>query len=365
MPASQFIDFLGKQVAAALTPAGASGRLWRFRLRFRHVQLSAIAVSAAATLVVPHHAAAAAAHVASSLLEVAPLLVPGILLSAWVTASGASGRVARFADAGGLAGIALAAAVGAATPVCGITTLPLTAGLLAAGVPLAPVMAFWLSSPVTDPAMLGLTAATLGMEFAVGKTLAAFGLGLFGGIATASLAPRRWTASPLRRTDIPSVMPEGSEPCGGSAGLFRLTVWRDPRSRSLFMAEARYMTRLVLLCLVPAFAAEYGLGLVLTPESLAGLFGSESSGAIPLAVLIGAPAYIDGYAALPLVRSMMEHGLAPGAAMAFLVSGSVVSIWGALAIFPVLRVRPFLLYLILAVIGSMASGWLYGWAVGP
>ena len=52
--------------------------------------------------------------------------------------------------------------------------------------------------------------------------------------------------------------------------------------------------------------------------------------------------------------------MAPGAAMAFLVSGSVVSIWGALAIFPVLRVRPFLLYLFLAVVGSLLSGWIYG-----
>jgi len=48
-----------------------------------------------------------------------------------------------------------------------------------------------------------------------------------------------------------------------------------------------------------------------------------------------------------------------GAAMAFLVSGSVVSIWGAIAIFPVLRARPFLLYLLLAIAGSLATGWLY------
>jgi uncharacterized membrane protein YraQ (UPF0718 family) len=48
--------------------------------------------------------------------------------------------------------------------------------------------------------------------------------------------------------------------------------------------------------------------------------------------------------------------MSPGAAMAFLVSGSVVSIWGAIAIFPVLKMRPFLLYLLLAVIGSLAVG---------
>ena len=63
--------------------------------------------------------------------------------------------------------------------------------------------------------------------------------------------------------------------------------------------------------------------------------------------------------ALPLVRGLIDHGMSAGAAMAFLVSGSVVSIWGALAIMPVLRLPPFLLYLALALIGSAATGWIY------
>ena len=81
---------------------------------------------------------------------------------------------------------------------------------------------------------------------------------------------------------------------------------------------------------------------------------------MPLAVLAGSPAYLDGYAALPLTRGLIEHGMSPGAAMAFLVSGSVVSIWGAIAIFPVLKPKPFLLYLLLAALGSMAVGWAWG-----
>ena len=80
-------------------------------------------------------------------------------------------------------------------------------------------------------------------------------------------------------------------------------------------------------------------------------------------MLIGSPAYLDGYAALPLTRGLIDHGMSPGAAMAFLVSSSVVSIWGAIAIFPVLRIKPFLFYLALAAIGSLLVGWSYDWIV--
>ena len=60
---------------------------------------------------------------------------------------------------------------------------------------------------------------------------------------------------------------------------------------------------------------------------------------------------------------MMAAGMSPGAAMGFLVSGGVVSIWGAMAIFPVLRLKPFLLYLSLAVSGSLVAAYVFEWVV--
>jgi len=38
---------------------------------------------------------------------------------------------------------------------------------------------------------------------------------------------------------------------------------------------------------------------------------------------------------------------------------NVVSVWGAIAIFPVLKLKPFLFYLLLAALGSLAVGWGY------
>lgn len=89
--------------------------------------------------------------------------------------------------------------------------------------------------------------------------------------------------------------------------------------------------------MVPAFAAEYALNAALTPDSLAAYLGEDQWWSIPAAVVVGAPAYIDGYAALPLARALIDKGMSEGAAMAFLISGGVVCIWGAMAISPVLK----------------------------
>jgi uncharacterized membrane protein YraQ (UPF0718 family) len=327
----------------------------------RLVYLLLFAALGAAILIAPAQALATASFVGKGLVNVTPILIPGILLAAWIAASGASDRVADVIQGQSTLTVFLAASVGALIPVCGITVLPLMAGLLAAGVPLAPVMAFWLASPVTGPPMFAATAATLGWEFAVGKMLAAIGLGIFGGLTTSALRNSGWTRDPLRRNRITGSL---GQPCGGENASFRAAIWTEPARRARFFREAWSVTRLILIVLIPAFAAEYALNAALSPDALSAYVGSESAFAVPLAVLVGAPAYIDGYAALPLTRALMEAGMAPDAAMAFLVSGGVVSVWGAMAIAPVLRSRPFVLYLILASVGSMLSGWAFGAWIG-
>ncbi len=300
--------------------------------------------------------------VGRSLVIIAPLVIPGILLAAWIIASGADGRIALAFEGRMGRAIVAASAIGAITPVCGVTVLPLMAGLLAGGVPLAPVMAFWLASPVTDPAMLATTAATLGISFALGKTIAAFLLGLLGGAGTILFAKSPWVADPLRRNALVGRVVAAR--CGAPTS-FCGAVWRVPARRVVFFRQVRATTRLILICLIPAFAAEHMLNALLHPEALSTYVGRDTPWAIPLSVFVGAPAYVDGYAALPLTRALMDHGMSPGAAMAFLVSGGVVSIWGAMAIFPVLRLQPFLLYLALALTGSLLAGYGFEAAMSP
>ena len=297
--------------------------------------------------------------VVSGLIHVTPIVIPGILLAAWIVASGAGDRVAAVFRGRTAQSVVAATVTGALLPVCGITVLPLMAGLLAAGVPLAPVMAFWLASPITGPALLSVTLATLGWQFALGKTAAAIFLGLLGGAVTGLLSQRAWALAPLRNNRFVGDL-SGCSSCGAADTGFEPRFWREPERRRRFVRQVMSISRLMLVVLTPAFAAEFLLNAWLQPGALAEWVGPDNPMAIPFAVVVGGPAYIDGYAALPLTRALLDHGMSPGAAMAFLVSGGVVSIWGAMAIFPVLRLKPFLLYLALAAVGSAAAGWLFG-----
>ena len=86
----------------------------------------------------------------------------------------------------------------------------------------------------------------------------------------------------------------------------------------------------MVLFLGAAFVAEYFLKLYLHENALASYVGRDSAFTVPVAAIVGAPLYLDGYAALPLVRGLIEHGMAEGAAMAFLIAGGITSAWTAL-----------------------------------
>ncbi|NNF80365.1 MAG: permease, partial [Rhizobiales bacterium] len=276
-----------------------------------------VAIVVVGTAIVrPETALAAATFAARNLAYVAPMIIIGIVLTAGITASGSMALISAAFTGRKVRMLTVASLIGALTPMCGVTVLPLVAGLLAGGVPLAPIMAFWLSSPVTDPGMLAITAGTLGLTFAIGKTTAAFGAGLFGGLCVLVLTRRGGLKNPARTGVAQKLSATACGPCVSERLCW--IFWREPERRTAFVKIALTSARLMVIWLSGAFVAEYFLQGFLSAGVLAAYVGDGNMFAVPLAALVGAPIYLDGYAALPLVRALMDGGMGAGPAMAFL-----------------------------------------------
>jgi uncharacterized membrane protein YraQ (UPF0718 family) len=219
-------------------------------------------------------------------------------------------------------------------------------------------MAFWLASPVMDPEMFVLTAAALGLELAVAKTLAAVGIGLLGGLATWAVQRRGGFAEPLRAV---------VSTCGGGAVRapkpVRWAFWHEHPRRAAFADEALRNGRFLLKWLSLAFLLESLMLRYLPAEAVGGWLGDQAW-AIPTAALIGVPAYLHGYAAIPTTGALIALGMTPGAALAFMVAGAVTSIPAAIAVFALVKRPVFLWYLALAFVGSTAVGLAYQGGLG-
>src|SRR3990167_1588513 len=293
---------------------------------------------------------------AQSLWGIAPWLALSVLLAAYAKASHLDSLIALSFSGHPARSVLIASLVGALSPFCSCGVIPVISGLLGAGVPLPAVMAFWMSSPLMDPEMFILTAATLGLEFAAVKTIAAIGMGLLSGAVAHALVRRGLLTQALRNP--------------GSAETHQATqrtaiqwnVISTPTTRTEFTSVATSNGWFLIRWMTIAFLLESLIVAYLAPETVVGYLGSGPA-AIPLAVLIGIPAYLNGYAALPLVSGLIHLGMSPGVALAFLIEGGVTSIPAATAVWALVKPRVFALYLALGVIGAALAGYGYSAAV--
>ena len=144
--------------------------------------------------------------------------------------------------------------MGALSPFCSCGVVPVIAALLVSGVPLAPVMAFWLASPLMDPSQFFLTAGVLGFQFAVAKTVVAISVGLLGGFGVLTLQRAGALNGPALREGV------GNGGCAGSKIRNPKAVvwpfWQKPARRDAFRGTAVLNALFLGKWLVLAFVLE-------------------------------------------------------------------------------------------------------------
>lgn len=293
---------------------------------------------------------------ANAVLGTAPFIAFAVLAVAYLKASGAENLLARAFEGNPARMIVMAALLGGLSPFCSCEVIPFIAALLAVGAPLGAVMAFWLASPLMDPAMFAITSGTLGWEFALAKTLAAIGLGMFGGFGVMIASNTRLFTDPLR--ERPAI--------GGCCGVQKpfsgqpvWKFWQEAPRRKLFNETAVENALFLLKWLTLAYLIEALMLRYMPADMIASVLGGDGVGPILLGALVGAPAYLNGYAAVPLVDALLAQGMTQGAAMSFVIAGGVSSIPAAIAVWALVKPRVFAAYLGFAMVGAVIAGTLW------
>ena len=276
----------------------------------------------------------------------------------------------------------LGAGLGAITPFCSCSTVPITAGLLQGGVPFGPTMAFLFSSPVLNPVIIALLLSLLGYQVTVVYVVVTF----FGSMITAAVLSRigmerqvkplvnfqvasccaeetRPNPAPLKTqpaaaaccssesaepfplitlptfeesnccsggagTPAPkpaqssccSVSFEESKGAAGSAGI----SFKEKMKKASSSAVATFKGVFWYLLLGAAIGAFiYGF----FPQDLVvRLAGPGNPWSIPIAAAIGVPMYIRAETVIPISAALVGKGMGVGTVLALIIGGAGASI---------------------------------------
>ncbi len=268
-----------------------------------------------------------------------------------------------------------AVALGALTPFCSCGTTAIVLGGLASAVPWAPIVAFMASSPLTSPEEYVLSVGLFGPAFATTFFVAAIAVGLLGG-AAAWWLERRGLLTGQVRMAAPVSAPGGcGDTCGGDApaaepvgaGGVRLLTITDttavtvtqPTKLALLGGALLANTRRLAFYFLAFATLGYLVIRILPTGLLTDWLGSGNPvWSVPLAAVLGIPVYHNTDASLPLVAGLMQGGMAPGAALAFLITGAGTSVGAISGMLVIARWRIVALVVGTLVVTGIATGWL-------
>jgi len=347
-----------------------------------------------------------------SFLHLLPYMLITIPIAVAVNMSGASKYVGRAMKAKPITAIFLAMIVGAFSPLCSCSVIPVVWSLLVGGVPLAPVMVFWLASPSMDPEIFFLSASMIGWNLAVWRLVATMFLSLGAGFIIHFMVTRKWlgedimreqplhsdlslsgifkapvnltknlfrrmfpTPEPLLSISMPASdcgcsVDEPADDAGsvqsleelGSAESYNTIKIGSNNFGSRLLTESGKATWMISKFMLLALFLETLIKLYVPSEWIISVLGVENNFAILNAAVLGIPVYTNSLAALGMVGGLLTQGMSPAAALAFLIAGPTTTIPAMAAVWSLVKNRIFALYVGFTLVGALLFAWLFNFA---
>lgn len=283
----------------------------------------------------------------------------------------------------------LGAGLGAITPFCSCSTVPIMTGLLRGGVPFGPVMAFLFASPVLNPVIIGLFLMLLGLKVTavyvvvtfVGAVLTAAVLSRLGleadvkplasfqggvccgakpaGDSVATYAPAIAGGGCCGSAETADVMEPSSSACScsanieaaeGAGGPFKIRMRRALTSAvDTFKGVFWY---LMLGAGIGAFI--YGF---FPQDIVVRLAGPGNPWSIPIAAALGVPMYIRAETVIPIGAALIGKGMGVGTVLALVVGGAGASIPEIIILASIFKRRLMFAFVLTVFVVAVAAGY--------
>lgn len=304
----------------------------------------------------------------------------------------------------------LGAGLGAATPFCSCSTVPITAGLLKGGVPFGPTMAFLFSSPVLNPIIIALLLSLFGLKVTAVYVAVTF----LGSMAIAAILSKMG----MEREVKPLVNFQTTPCCGESTKAQPVLVSIQTPAAACCSSQvapslmAFPMAQATGVCCSPGGAAASPqsscceVDFDSTPDSLPfkekmkraslsawdtfkGVFwylllgagigafiygffpqdivvkvaGPGNPFSIPVAAAIGVPMYIRAETIIPISAALVGKGMGLGTVLALIIGGAGASIPELIILSSMFKKKLVLAFALNVFLVAIVAGFLVEWLV--
>ena len=237
-------------------------------------------------------------------------------------------------------GNVLAATLGAITPFCSCSSIPLFVGMMQARIPLGVALSFLITSPLVNEIAIALFWVAYGWKVTVIYILTGILLGITGGLLLEKLKMEKYIAEWLKNLEVNNK-----------------SEVKDRRSLLARWPEIHKESVETLKKLVPYIFVGIAVGSFIhgyVPQSFL-----EVKLRVPIAVIMGIPLYIDAVGVLPVVETLVDKGVPLGTAIAFMMGSIGLSLPEALLLKKVMQKKLIITFFSVIGLGMIISGYVF------
>ena len=238
----------------------------------------------------------------------------------------------------------LAALLGIVTPFCSCSAVPLFIGFIEAGVPLGVTFSFLVSSPMVNEVALIMLWGMFGWKIALLYIASGLVVAILSGAVIGRLKLEKWVEEYVYKI-------RGSETAIETLSFKERLVYAWG-----YVGEIVGKVWLYVLAGIAIGGFMHGYA---PADFLVKVAGPGVWYAVPLAVIIGVPLYSNAASVIPIVKVLMEKGMAMGTALSFMMAVTALSLPEAIILRKVLKPKLLATYFSVVAVGIMLTGYLF------
>jgi len=243
-------------------------------------------------------------------------------------------------------GNVLAALLGIVTPFCSCSAVPLFIGFIETGVPLGVTFSFLVSSPMVNEVALIMLWGLFGWKVAILYITSGVIIAIISGIIIGRLKMEPYVEAYVYQIQ----MGQGEIP----------TLSRSERLNYAKEYVLEILERVWLYVLIGIAIGGLMHGYV-PANLLSGIAGRSNPLAVPIAVLIGVPLYSNAAGIIPIVKVLMDKGMAIGAALSLMMAVTALSLPEGIILRKVLKPKLLAVFFGVVAVGIIVTGYLFNW----
>lgn len=237
----------------------------------------------------------------------------------------------------------LAALLGVVSPFCSCSTVPLFIGFVEAGIPLGITFTFLIASPIVNEVSLVMLFSIFGWKIAILYVLVGMTLAIVAGAIIGKLKLEKYVEAYVYEAKI-----------GEQVEVNELSLKERAQlaKENVIDTVKRIWIYLIIGIGIGAFIHGY------VPEDLLVKYAGEGNPfAVPVAVLLGVPLYSNAVGSLPIIEALMQKGVAPGTALAFMMALTAISLPEMVLLRKVMKPKLIGVFILIVTLGIMLIGY--------